>query len=183
MAKKAVIFLANGFEESEALVPYDILKRAKVDVTLAAVGGNLNVESSHGVRVAADALAENITGSYDLVVLPGGMPGTLNLQASEDVRRVVNAAVDAGSLVGAICAAPMILGTLGILRDKKATCFPGFEKYLEGATHLRQHVVRDQNIITAAGAGAAILFGLELVSALFDSDLASRISQEIQLTL
>ena len=183
MTKSAIIFLANGFEESEALVPYDILKRASVDVTLAAVGPQLVVESSHGLKVTADILSEKAQSKYDLVVLPGGMPGTKNLQASADVRQIVLNANAEGRLVGAICAAPMILGTLGLLRGKKATCYPGFETFLEGATHERKHVARDGNIITAAGAGAAIFFGLELVSSLFDRDLADKISREIQYTL
>ncbi len=183
MTKSAIIFLANGFEESEALVPYDILKRASVDVTLAAVGSQLVVESSHGLKVTADILSEKAQNRYDLVVLPGGMPGTKNLQASDVVRQIVLDANAEGRLVAAICAAPMILGTLGLLRGKKATCYPGFENFLEGATHERTHVVRDGNIITAAGAGAAIFFGLELVSALFDRDLADKISREIQYTL
>lgn len=183
MTKSAIIFLANGFEESEALVPYDILKRASVDVTLAAVGSQLVVESSHGLKVTADILSEKAQNRYDLVVLPGGMPGTKNLQASDAVRQIVLDANAEGRLVGAICAAPMILGTLGLLSGKKATCYPGFENFLEDATHERTHVVRDGNIITAAGAGAAIFFGLELVSALFNRDLADKISREIQYTM
>lgn len=164
-------------------MPYDILKRASVDVTLAAVGSQLVVESSHGLKVTADILSEKAQSKYDLVVLPGGMPGTKNLQASDVVRQIVLDANAEGRLVAAICAAPMILGTLGLLSGKKATCYPGFENFLEGAMHERTHVVRDGNIITAAGAGAAIFFGLELVSALFDRDLADKISREIQYTL
>ena len=153
------VFLAEGFEETEALAPVDVMRRAKLDVKTVGVTGEC-VTSSHGVPVKADITIDSIDlDGVQGVVLPGGMPGTLNLEANEKVLEAVKYSCENGKIVAAICAAPSILGHLGILDGKKATCFPGFEKELKGADYTGTHTVTDGNIITAKGAGCAIEFG------------------------
>ena len=160
------MFLAPGFEEIEALMPLDLMRRAGLDVTTVGVGG-LDVTGSHGITVKADITdSEFNDNSPECVILPGGMPGTKNLDASAVVHAALDSALENNALICAICAAPMILGKRGILRGKNATCFPGFEGELEGATISDCRVVRDGNVITAAGMGVALEFGLELVAAL-----------------
>ncbi len=156
------MFLANGFEETEAIGCLDVLKRAKIDVCTAGVGGK-QITGSHGVTVVADILAEDINwGNIDGVILPGGMPGTTNLQNDETVIKAVKTCSEKGALVAAICAAPMVLGGLGILNGKNAVCYPGFEEYLTGAKIQSDLVVADGDVITAKGAGASMLFGAKI---------------------
>lgn len=157
------MFLANGFEETEAIGCLDVLKRANIDVCTAGVGGK-QITGSHGVTVFADILVEDINWeNIDGVILPGGMPGTTNLQNNETVIKAVKKCSEKGALVAAICAAPMVLGGLGILDGKNAVCYPGFEGYLTGAKVQSDLVVADDNIITAKGAGASMLFGSKIV--------------------
>ena len=161
------VFLADGFEETEAIAPIDMLRRAKLDVKTVGVGTASPV-SSHGVKVAADITEAEVklTPELELIVLPGGMPGTLNLEKSAVVQSAVKYCVDSNEPIGAICAAPSVLGKLGLLSGREAVCFPGFEQYLTGAKVLDQRCVTDGIFTTAAGAGAAIDFGLELVRVL-----------------
>ena len=160
------MFLAEGFEEVEALAPLDIIRRAGLEIKTVGVGSRV-VVGSHGIPVTADMTeAEFSDAAPDTVILPGGMPGTKNLDASGTVHRAVADAVKNGAYICAICAAPMILGKLGLLRGKNAVCYPGFEEYLEGATVSDRKVVRDGKIITAKGMGAAVEFGLAIVAAL-----------------
>ena len=161
------VFLADGFEETEAITPIDMLRRAKLDVKLVGVGTSTPT-SSHGIRVTADLTeAETkLDSSVQLIVLPGGMPGTLNLEKSPVVQSAIKYCVEKGIPVGAICAAPSILGKLGLLNGRKAVCFPGFEQYLTGAEVLNKLCVTDGQFTTACSAGAAIEFGLELVKVL-----------------
>lgn len=169
------IFLAPGFEEIEALCPLDLLRRAEIPVKTVGIGGK-NVTGSHGITVEADLdEGEFSDSSPDMIVLPGGMPGTLNLQASDTVINAIGRANDSGAFIAAICAAPMILGRLGLLRRKKAVCYPGFEEYLPESTILNVPAVRDGNFITGAGMGAALDFGLLLVSALRDEKTANEL--------
>ena len=173
------MFLANGFEETEALCPLDICRRAGLSVTTVGVGGEY-ITGSHGITVRADITdSEFSDSSPECVILPGGMPGTTNLDASQTVHAAIRAAVENDSLICAICAAPMILGKQGLLRGKNAVCFPGFESYLDGATVSRARVVRDGNTITAVGMGAALEFGLEIVSALVGKDKAAELSDAV----
>ena len=133
---KVYEFLANGFEEIEGLAPVDILRRGGVDIKTVSVTGSEFVETSHGVTIKADMKFED--GNFedaDLLMLPGGMPGSTNLNAHEGVRKALKAQYDAGKRVAAICAAPMVLGSLGLLEGKRATCSPGFQKYLTGAVY------------------------------------------------
>ena len=159
------VFLADGFEECEALAPVDILRRGGVTVKTVGVGGK-TVTGAHGIPVVCDREEAEIAGLPEAVVLPGGMPGTLNLEKSETVQAVLQAAFEKGALIGAICAAPSILGHKGFLQGRKATCFPGFESARAGADVLDEPVVEDGNIITSYGAGAAFDFGFALLAAL-----------------
>lgn len=175
------LFLANGFEEVEALTPVDVLRRAGVEVTTVGIGGT-EVRGSHGITVRADAAETDVTpDDVTAVILPGGMPGTKNLDVSDTVRRFLSAAVERGAVIGAICAAPSVLGHQGILRGKRATCFPGFEPELTGATVLPDIVVTDGRIITAKGAGAALPFALALASALAGADKAAAVEASLQM--
>lgn len=173
------LFLANGFEEVEAFAPLDLLRRAGVMVATVAVGtANTLVTGAHEITVAAD-IRENAVDldKIDALILPGGMPGTTNLDASKTVDLALCAAAKKGAIIAAICAAPMVPGRRGYLKDKRAICFPGFEDQLLGAKIGKgARVVRDGNFITAVGMGAALEFGLELVAALAGAEKANAIA-------
>lgn len=170
------VFLADGFEEAEALVPIDIMRRGGFDVKTVGVT-SAEVTGAHGITVRCD-ITENkaVTDGLEAVVLPGGMPGTLNLEKSETVNKIIRFACENGLLTGAICAAPSILGKAGLLKGKRATCFPGFEKDLSGAIFTGGSLVCDGNIITAVGAGAAFDFGFALLAALKDVNTARKLA-------
>ena len=167
------MFLANGFEEIEALCPLDLLRRAGLEVTTVGIGGEM-ICGSHGITVAAD-IPEGMyaDAAPDMIILPGGMPGSKNLDESRTVDVALKAAARRGAYIAAICAAPMVLGHRGLLEGKEAICYPGFEKELSGAVISDKKVVRDGNIITAAGMGVALDFGLELVKALKGEETAN----------
>lgn len=174
------VFLADGFEIIEAFAPVDMLTRAKIDVKTVGVTG-MTVTSSCGVQVVTDMSADDFD-FYDVeaIVLPGGMPGTLNLENSEIVQSAITNANNVGVPVCAICAAPSILGHKGIMNGKEGVCFPGFEDELEGCILSNEYVVTDGNIITAKGAGVSVDFGLEIVKKLRGEELAESIKQQIQ---
>ena len=164
------MFLANGFEEVEALTPLDLLRRAGADIKTVGIGSR-SVEGAHGIAVMADLLDSEIEDlSAEMIILPGGMPGTLGLAESEIVKKALDIAVNNGSYIAAICAAPSVLGKYGILHGKTATCFPGFEDSMIGANCSTSGVCRDGKIITAAGMGVALEFGLALVEALYGKE-------------
>jgi 4-methyl-5(b-hydroxyethyl)-thiazole monophosphate biosynthesis len=169
---KAVIFFAPGAEECEGLICVDLLRRAGVQVQVCAVSDELTVTCSHGTRLVCDALAQDADLTADAVILPGGIPGTPNLAKSETVCSAVRAFYDAGKLVAAICAAPTVLGTLGLLEGRRATCYPGCEDGLGGAEYVDAETVRDGSIITGSGLGAAIPFALEIIAYLEGPDVA-----------
>ncbi|MBR6548800.1 MAG: DJ-1/PfpI family protein [Clostridia bacterium] len=175
------LFLAEGFEEIEALAPLDMLRRASIPVSTVGVGGKM-VKGAHNVCVMADTEEENVDfENISGVILPGGMPGTKNLEACETVQKAIDICINNQDLVAAICAAPSILGHKGLLAGKKATCFPGFEKDCTGANVLSQSVVTDGNIITARGAGCALSFGGAIVAYLKqDTDVANQLLQDMQ---
>lgn len=176
------MFLANGFEEVEALAPLDLLRRAGCDVTTVAVGGSDTVVGAHGIAVGADIPDTMFRDSKpEMIILPGGMPGTKHLDASRTVDAALRSAANSGAYIAAICAAPMVLGKRGYLQGKAAVCFPGFEEYLEGAILQPKgvNVAVDGKIITAVGMGAAIDFGLELVEVLKGKDVASALRTAI----
>ena len=163
------IYLAEGFEETEMIFPLDLMRRAGLEVKTVSVTGKRTVCGSHGIAVEADMLEtdkEYRIEDAELVMLPGGMPGTLNLQASDTVQRGIRYAYDNGRYIAAICAAPMVLGEAGLLAGKEAVCYPGFEKHLKGASVPAKRYVTDGKIITAIGCGAACELGLAIVSAL-----------------
>lgn len=175
------VFLADGFEDIEALAQIDILRRANVDVKTVGVTGK-EVTSSHGVTVKADISVSDIKldSDLELIVLPGGMPGTLNLEASVGVQKAIDFCAANDKYIAAICAAPSILGHKGLLKGKKATCFPGFEKDLVGADACSDLVVIDGKFITGKGPGACIEFGLKLAEILVSADAALNIKAGMQ---
>lgn len=177
--RKAYILLADGFEETEAIVPYDILKRGGVDVQLVSIYDRSFVFGCHGVMVDTKQKITDGLWSHDLIVLPGGMPGALNLADCEKVAEELKNANEAGKYIAAICAAPMVLGKLGLLKGKRATCYPGFEKELDGAVTTGEDVVVDGKIITAIGPGADFKFGLKLLELLTDSAKADLIKKQM----
>ena len=173
------LFLANGFEEVEALCPLDLLRRAGLAVTTVGVGGDVIV-GAHGIAVQADVPDTLFRDSKpDMIILPGGMPGTKHLDESRTVDTALRAASANGAYLTAICAAPMVLGKRGYLKGKEATCFPGVEEYLEGATLSKARVVTDGRTVTAAGMGVAMEFGLALVALLQGKDAAERLRSAV----
>ena len=176
------IFLADGFEETEMIAPWDILLRGGLVVKTVGVTGEF-VKGTHGMVVKSDITLDEVRiDEGDMFVLPGGMPGTSNLDENDKVREIILDAYNKGKFVGAICAAPMVLGKLGILKGKKATSFPGFEEYLEGAELVREHAVRDGNVVTSIGAGGAMEFGFTLLSC-FDKEKANEVRKSMQYEL
>lgn len=175
------MFLADGFEEVEALCPLDILRRAGLEVTTVGVGGKDIIVGAHSIEVHADIPDIMFRDAApDMIILPGGMPGASNLDGSKIVDSALRAASRKGSFIAAICAAPFILGKRGLLNGKKAVCFPGFEDMLTGAdTDSSLTVVRDGNIVTAKGMGAAFDFGLELVRCLKNDGTAEQIKASV----
>ena len=173
------MFLANGFEEVEALAPLDLLRRAGCEVTTVGIGGDMIV-GSHRIAVQADIPDTMFRDARpEMVILPGGMPGTKNLDASRTVDAALRAAASSGAYLAAICAAPLVLGKRGYLKNKKAICYPGFESYLEGAVLSERRVCRDGNIITAAGAGVALEFALALIGALYGEEKEKQIRASV----
>lgn len=173
------IFLADGFEEVEALTTVDILKRAEIEIETVGIGKS-TVIGAHKIRVITDLTDSEINVSnINLAILPGGMPGSINLQKSEVVNNVLDNTLENGGLVCAICAAPFILGERGDLEGKKAVCYPGFEDKLKGAKIQNTKVCVDGNIITAVGVGAAIEFALAICEKIKGKETAERIKKEI----
>ncbi|MBR2714725.1 MAG: DJ-1/PfpI family protein [Ruminococcus sp.] len=178
-------FLADGFEEIEALGTVDILRRAGIDVVTASVNGKKTVTGSHGIEVSADieTLEDNIDFSeIECAVYPGGMPGAETLSSGENTVPVSVAryCYENDILLGAICAAPIVLGRIGLLEKKNATCYPGFENELKGAVTTSDKVVCDGNIVTSKGPGCTIDFALALVSKLKDEATALSIRKAMQ---
>ncbi len=174
------VFLANGFEEIEALTPIDILRRADIPVCIVGVGTDTPC-GSHGICIKADCVSQDIR-LEDMVgiILPGGMPGTIHLEQSPAVQDAIDYAMSHDLVIAAICAAPSILGHRGDLYGRRAVCFPGFEESLIGATVVDEMVVVDHQIITARGAGVALDFALTVVAALRTPQIAEEIRGIIQ---
>jgi 4-methyl-5(b-hydroxyethyl)-thiazole monophosphate biosynthesis len=179
--KRAVVFLAAGFEESEAVVTIDVLRRGGIETTVASITEELTVTGAHGLKVVADALLTDVDYSaVDALVLPGGMPGSSNLNACEPLRQLLVAHHSAGKLVAAICAAPLVLGGLGLLKGRKATCYPGFETQLAGATITGEAVTVDAGVITGRGPGVVFAFALSIVARLKGQPVAGEVSAALQ---
>ncbi|QAT49571.1 DJ-1/PfpI family protein [Caproiciproducens sp. NJN-50] len=174
------LFLAQGFEETEAIVPLDLLRRAGAEVKTVGVGGK-RITGSHGIEVAADLEDGEIDlQNMEMVILPGGMPGTRNLENSPMVRASVSYCARNGKKIAAICAAPSILGHMDLLSGHSAVCFPGYEKDLTGAEVKMDPVCVSGDLITARGAGVAVLFGLKLVEVLFGKQKSDEIKEKVQ---
>lgn len=160
---KIAVFFAEGYEEIEALTVVDICRRCGLQTDMVSVSKERTVKGAHGISVEADLMFEQTDFSaYDMLVLPGGMPGTRNLEAHEGLMNQVDAFCKAGKKIGAICAAPSILGHRGILKGRKACCYPGFESHLEGAEVTSGPVEISDNVITSRGMGTAIDFALAI---------------------
>ena len=178
------LFLADGCEEIEALTPVDLLRRVGIDVKTVGVGKK-DITSAHGIKISADITDSEAdaqleaSAGFDMIILPGGMPGTLNLDASPTVDRFIDAALKRDSYIAAICAAPTILGKRGLLRGKMATCYPGMESELTGAEVYSSDVILDSNIITARGMGVATEFALQLVECLKGEDEAEKLRSAV----
>ena len=178
--KKVAVFLAPGFEECEALMTVDLLRRAQLDTTMYSIHNTDEVTGSHNITIKADKKLNELNELFDCVILPGGMPGTKYLMESKEVNALVVEHFNQNRLVAAICAAPSVLGELQLLQGKKATCFPGFEDQLHGAEVLNQKAVADGNIITAKGLGAAVEFAHAIISYLINSKTADQVVKTIQ---
>ena len=164
--KKVIVFLAEGFEETEAISVIDILRRAEISVTSVSVSKDKKVKGGHDIQIEADKLFDEVDfANYDMVVLPGGMPGAKNLLEHAGVKEQVKAFAR-DKHIGAICAAPMVLGSMGLLKGKRATCYPGFEPELIEAIVTNEPVTIDGNIITGKGPAFAMKFALQLVETL-----------------
>ena len=178
---KVYVFLADGFEDVEALIPIDVLRRGGVEVVTVSTTEFPLVESAHGVSIEADLQFDQADyADADLLMLPGGMPGASNLFEHEGVCQAVKAQFEAGKKVAAICAAPaVVLAQLGVLNDKKATCYPGFEKVLDaaGATYTGDLVTVDGNVTTAEGPAAAFPYAYELLTQLVDKQTSDQIAE------
>ncbi len=168
------IFLADGFEEVEAIAAIDVIRRAQIEIKTVSVNTDKSVTGTHGIKVVCDEVATDVSpcDSLDGIILPGGMPGTTNLLFSKEVNTFLDFCDLHGKLICAICAAPMILGRKGLLNGKRAVCFPGFENELVGALPYDGLVCTHGNLITAKGMGCAIQFGLEIVK-YFNGDSAA----------
>ena len=174
------VFFAEGYEEIEALTVVDLLRRADIQADMVSITAEKTVKGSHGIAVGMDqVLSEADFGAFDGIVLPGGMPGTKNLEAFEPLMKQIDAFVNEGKAVAAICAAPSILGHRGHLNGKNAICFPGFEEQLTGATIVGQGAVRDGQIITGRGMGASVDFGLAIVEFFKGKETADALANKI----
>ncbi len=176
------VFLANGFEEIEALTPVDVLRRGGVEVITVGVGSK-TIVGSHNIMVEADMVDSELTEfskKLEGIVLPGGMPGTLNLEACNTVQQAIRYCDKSQLIIGAICAAPSVLGHAGILMNKKAVCFPSFESEMRGYLPTDEYVCRDGHIITAKGMGVSLEFSLMLLAAFRNSAVSDKVRTSIQ---
>jgi 4-methyl-5(b-hydroxyethyl)-thiazole monophosphate biosynthesis len=187
MAKKAVVLLAEGFEEVEAITPVDYLRRAGIEVTVAAAGRDRTVRGARGVPVIADTVLEDLVrkggaASWDAVILPGGMPGASNLAASRETGALLKEMAAAGKVVAAICASPaVVLAPLGLLAGRNFTCFPGMEKQVSGAKWSGDRVVTDGNLITSRGAGTAGEFAVAIIGKLLSPEEGKKVAEAVLL--
>lgn len=184
------MILADGFEETEAIMTWDIIKRAQMDIKLASLNENREAKGTHGLVLKADItvggalkeIQEAKASARDVaVILPGGMPGAENIYQSKEARELISFAYDIGGYICAICASPSVFGRMGLLKGKKATCFPSFERYFDGGEYIPERVVRDGRIITAMAMGCSADFALEIVKSLRDENTANNIRESAYL--
>lgn len=180
MKIKIAVHLAEGFEEIEAISIIDVLRRAELEVLVVSVTGTLEVSGAHQIRIIADTLFEQV--NYEelfMIVLPGGMPGASNLEAHVGLKNQIRQFDQANKHLAAVCAAPMVLGNLGILNGKQAVCYPGFEKYLKGAEVLTVPAIESGNVITGRGIGAVLEFALMIVKRAVSAEKSEEIARQI----
>lgn len=179
--KKAIVLLAKGFEEVEALTVVDVLRRGGVHCITCSIDGDEEVLGSHSIHVKANNLLEKVNvDKYDVLVIPGGMPGAANLRDCEKVIELVKKFNNDKKIIAAICAGPIVLGKAGVLNDKKVTCYPGFEGELEEATHCEEIVVQDGNIITSRGPATAMYFSFKILENLADTETVEKLKEAMQ---
>lgn len=178
--KNITVHLAKGFEETEAIVVVDLLRRANLNVVTVSITGDKKVTGAHNITIEADELFEKIDyDKVDMIILPGGIPGTTNLDNHTELKkRVIEFDLDE-KWIGAICAAPSIIGKLGLLEDKEAICYPGFEDKLFNAKISEKSTVVAGNIITSKGVGSVIEFGLAIIENLIDKETAKKVAEKI----
>lgn len=176
---KVNMYFATGFEEVEALTVVDLLRRAGITVDMVSITGIKEVKGAHGITVRMDKIFDNADDDVDMLILPGGMPGTTNLAAHLGLETMIKTYNNRGKYIAAICAAPTIFGKMGLLKGKLATCYPGMEDGLVDAYVQYDPVVIDDNIITSRGVGTAIDFGLAIVKILIDQEKADKLAKAI----
>lgn len=180
MTKQVCVFLADGFEEIEGLTVVDLLRRAGVQVTTVSITGAYTIHGAHGIDVQADKIFEEMNyEGQDMLVLPGGMPGTLNLGAHKGLEVWLKQFYQEKKYIAAICAAPSVFGKYGFLNGRKATSYPGFEDELIGAEYVKDAVAVSDFVITSRGMGTAIPFSLVLIEALIGKEKAEEIGKSI----
>lgn len=178
--KKVGVFFGTGYEEIEALTVVDLLRRAGIEVQCISIDNRKQVMGSHKINVEMDAGIGDVDfESLDMIVCPGGMPGTRNLEACDVLTEQIRIFYEKGKLIGAICAAPSIFGHMGLLKGRKACIFPGMEEELVGAEVVYDDVVQSEHVITSRGMGTAIAFGLEIISSLIDKETAQNLGRKI----
>jgi len=178
--KNALIFLADGLEEIEAVTQVDLLRRAGINVITTSILNTKEVTGSHNIIIMADEIINNVKDIlYDIIILPGGQPGTDNLMKNEIVREIIINHNDNNKYIASICAAPSILLDLGLLKDKNYTCYPGYEDIAKGKKYKENKVVLDNNIITGKGVGAAIDFALNIIKVLCSNEISESIKEKI----
>jgi len=181
--KKAAVFFGTGYEEIEALTVVDVLRRAGIETVCVAIDNKTQVMGSHNISVAMDTGIDALDfEDFDILVCPGGMPGTKNLEACAKLTEQLQKFAESGKLIAAICAAPSIFGHMGLLAGKKACIYPGMEKELSGAEVCFDKVVKSGNIITSRGMGTAIAFSLKIVASLLDRETADDLAEKIVYT-
>lgn len=178
--ENVALFLADGFEEIEALTPVDVLRRAGINVSTISISNTLEVTGAHHILVKADLLFKDIEEEdYTCAVLPGGMPGALNLKKHQKLNDLLIKFAQDGKLIGAICAAPIIPGSLGLTKDKNITCYPGFEDQLTDAKYTTDDTVQDGQLLTGKAAGAAMQFAFRLVEILAGKEKAQEVASKM----
>ena len=178
---KIIVFLADGFEEVEALTVVDYLRRVDIEVDMVSITNELEVTGAHKIKVSSDKVLKDIKdiGSYDGVVIPGGLPGATNLRDDKDVIEIVKKLNDKDKLVSAICAGPIVLEKAGIISGKNVTSYPGFEDQLKESSYVEESVVKDGNIITSRGTSLAVEFAIEIVKHLLGEKKAQVLKDDI----
>lgn len=177
---KIAVQLAEGFEEIEAVSIIDVLRRAEIEVVTVSITGNVEVNGAHHIKIIADQLFEEVNFSeMDMIVLPGGIPGALNLKKHEGLKNQILDFHKNNKALGAICAAPLVYGNLEILKNKTVTCYPGFEDQLTGANVTSENVEISGKIVTGKGAGVAIEFALKIVEIFKGKELANDLARKM----